>query len=598
MNQAVAQGLVFGTDIIFTYGPYASVITGGYHPATDHAMIGGSLLFGTCYFLSFWLLGRGRSQVWLVFPGVVLAGLMYSKDAVLFSYPLLVALVTYRITLPDGDRLRLELSRLDRVTYLALFCVAGFLPLIKVTLLLVSASVAGCCFVLLWRSRQPRFMACSALLLPPAFGILMWVVAGQPLAGLPQYVLNSAPIISGYSEAMAVRGPSTEIWLYLGVCVAIILAVAVSGSADVFQRVVIALCYMLVLFVAFKNGFVRHDGHAFTAATALILTALTLPLVLKRNPLLIGAALTLSLFVSLSIDQDWTRLRPSDFVNNVVGTYGNAWTGVVLRSHGADRLRHDFDEANLDIAQRWPRPKIDGTADLYSNHQTILFAAGIKWSPRPVMQSYSAYTTSLAKLNELHLRSRNAPDNIILQVESIDFRYPSLDDGYSWPTIINNYTPFSQNGILVFLKKRASPHVPLPPITVLSREAALGDEVVVPDSKEPLFAEIGVLPTFAGRILSFLYKPPLLEISVHLADGGRRTFRLISGMASAGFFLTPLVETNSDFIWLGAASHTAGANKVVKSFTVSVAGGDSLCWKRSYSVRLTRPDLLRDTSVQ
>jgi hypothetical protein len=91
MNQAVAQGLVFGTDVIFTYGPYASVFTAFYHPATDHLMIAGALLFGACYFLSLPLLAKGRNYCWVARIAFFLAGLMYSRDALLFSYPLLLA---------------------------------------------------------------------------------------------------------------------------------------------------------------------------------------------------------------------------------------------------------------------------------------------------------------------------------------------------------------------------------------------------------------------------------------------------------------------------------------------------------------------------
>ena len=40
MNQAVAQHLVFGRDIVFTFGPYASIYTRTYHPATDALMLG------------------------------------------------------------------------------------------------------------------------------------------------------------------------------------------------------------------------------------------------------------------------------------------------------------------------------------------------------------------------------------------------------------------------------------------------------------------------------------------------------------------------------------------------------------------------------
>jgi hypothetical protein len=595
VNQAVAQGLVFGTDVVFTYGPYASVFTTFYHPATDRLMIGGALLFGACYFLSLLILAKGRNYCWLALIAFFLAGLMYSRDALLFSYPLLLALVTFRITSPESNALRLDMSGAGRVAYFALFGTLGLLPLIKVTLLPLSALVAGCCFLLLWRTPRPAFLSGSVVLLAPACGMMIWVLAGQPLSKLPRYVVNAAPIISGYTEAMSIPGPAKEIWLYLIASGFILLTIVVGGGAALLRRITLVLCYAVFLFIAFKNGFVRHDDHALVAATSIVLAAFTLPLVLQSNRLLIGAAIIASLVACIVIDKHWAPLTPARFVNNVVDTYAKAWGGFALRLGSPDRLRQKFDESLAIINHSWPHPELEGTADLYSYHQALLFAAGARWSPRPVLQGYSAYTKSLAKLNELHLRSSNAPDNILFRVESIDRRYPSLDDGYSWPAIINNYRPFRQDSAFVYLKRRASPHVDLPPVTVLRTAAVLGDEVAVPDFDEPLFAEIGISPAFAGRTLAFFYKPALLGISVNLANGTRRTYRLIPAMASAGFFLSPLVVTNGDFVLLGAGNYRARADRVVKSFVVFAAGGDSICWNRSYSVTLSRLDLVRDT---
>lgn len=51
LNQAVAQGLAFGKEIIFTLGPYSSLYTKTYHPATDFLMITGCLYLA----LSYWI---------------------------------------------------------------------------------------------------------------------------------------------------------------------------------------------------------------------------------------------------------------------------------------------------------------------------------------------------------------------------------------------------------------------------------------------------------------------------------------------------------------------------------------------------------------
>ena len=73
-NQAVAQRMTFGHDIIFTFGPYASVYTYAYHPATVWRMLLGSLLLDVCYACCFaWLV---RSAAWSWAP--ILAAMLFA----------------------------------------------------------------------------------------------------------------------------------------------------------------------------------------------------------------------------------------------------------------------------------------------------------------------------------------------------------------------------------------------------------------------------------------------------------------------------------------------------------------------------------------
>ena len=62
LNQALAQGLSFGKDLIFTLGPYSSVYTKAYHPATAFLMLGGSLYLAYSYWFCLVLLMQ-------LFPG-------------------------------------------------------------------------------------------------------------------------------------------------------------------------------------------------------------------------------------------------------------------------------------------------------------------------------------------------------------------------------------------------------------------------------------------------------------------------------------------------------------------------------------------------
>lgn len=97
LNQAVAQGFAFGKDIIFTLGPYSSIYTKSYHPATDHLMIMGSLYLAFTYW--FYLIFLVKSSRWF---GVLIyclpfLGMIYARDSLFFSYPLLAGLISFKI---------------------------------------------------------------------------------------------------------------------------------------------------------------------------------------------------------------------------------------------------------------------------------------------------------------------------------------------------------------------------------------------------------------------------------------------------------------------------------------------------------------------
>jgi hypothetical protein len=58
LNEAVARHLIFGRDIVLTFGPLAFIYTKMYHPATDGIMLLGSAMLGAglpmCLSCRFW----------------------------------------------------------------------------------------------------------------------------------------------------------------------------------------------------------------------------------------------------------------------------------------------------------------------------------------------------------------------------------------------------------------------------------------------------------------------------------------------------------------------------------------------------------------
>src|SRR5580700_6004477 len=63
LNEAVARHLIFGRDIILTFGPLAFIYTRMYHPATDGIMILGSAMLGAGLTIGCALLPYPRNSV-------------------------------------------------------------------------------------------------------------------------------------------------------------------------------------------------------------------------------------------------------------------------------------------------------------------------------------------------------------------------------------------------------------------------------------------------------------------------------------------------------------------------------------------------------
>lgn len=582
MNQALAQGLAFGRDFIFTFGPFASIYTHVYHPASDHLMILGSLYLAACYFVALLYLSRTTPWLWILILGLFIAGFIYLFDALLSSYPLLIALIVYRMTLPFDHIKKLAISKNTPFLLIFLFSSFGLLPLIKGSLILISIAISGLCFLIFWLNKQ-RLLAVVCVLVPCVSMVIFWLISGQAITGLPYYFLNMLSIISGYTEAMTTQGNVMEILVYLIASGGVLYIIISTKNVPLLSKLFLLFSYAAFLFLAFKAGFVRHDLHAIITGTAIMLAALLLPFTVQHRHC--AMILFLAGFAWFFIDKNHINSSTGTLYERINNTYKNIGHGIKARFSNTHVLENMFTERLNVIKQEFPIPIMDGTTDIYSAGQSYLLASGNRWSPRPVFQSYSVYTPRFAKLNELHLTSDHAPDNILFRIEPTDGRFPSLEDGLSWPTIINNYFPVKLEKDVLFLLKKPQSTAPIKH-EIYNQSHILGEEVLLPDSSDFLFVEIDLKPTLIGRLMSLIYKPTQLEISVTLQNGSINNYRFISSMAKSGFIISPLINNAAEFGLLFAGPETL-YEKQVKSIRISSAEGGSYFWNPGYAIKIS-----------
>lgn len=593
LNQSTAQDLIFGTDIIFTFGPYASIYTVTYHPATDSIMVLGNLFLAICYAGLLILLVKNNKSMWLLPYLLFIATCLFLRDILLFLYPLTLSLVIYRIALPSTHFNKLVLSHLSKVFLGISFLPLSLLILIKGSFLMMCVPVSLFSCLLLWCSKE-RILASLIIIIPFMSLMLFWVVVQQPLLGLLEYFINLSAIISGYTEAMSVFGNKWEIILYILTSALFIYYIATNKYSPTKNTIYLVVIFSFFLFSIFKAGFVRHDGHAIIATTCMVITSILIAAISLRKSLIIVFTLSLLTF-SISY-RLYINVPAANLYYRTIDNYVKFWNGLHLRLTQPHKLEEIFYESLKNLQQQFFIPKLEGTTDIYSYDQSFLLASDNTWSPRPIFQSYSAYTKKLAALNAKHIQHQNSPDNILFRIQPIDQRLPALEDGLSWPVLINNYHPTNFANDTIFFKKRKKNMDDLMVNKIYDSIHRLDEEVTLPDINEPLFAEIELHLTFLGEIISFLFKPSPLHIETTIQNESQKKFRLIANMSQSLFLISPQIEDTMDFLLL-TSDNKILASKQTKNVKISTSFGNSLIWKETYTMKLYKIDLLQDADI-
>ncbi|MDR3456424.1 MAG: hypothetical protein P4N60_03175 [Verrucomicrobiae bacterium] len=589
LHEGFVQHLQFGTDLVFTHGPWG-FLAHGYHPQTHLLAV---------------IIWSGLALVFL-YGGRQLARELGGREFNVWTWlVLLAALATTPLGNDFDSRLVLFLmlplllhffTKGTAPAKAALVVSLGCLSLVKFTGLVEAALVVTLISVDdVFRGR--RFPWAAPLWV--ASLLVFWVLAWQRLAGFSAFVVHSWQVAAGYTEAMMLPGnaPSWSLWGFVAIAVALWLLAARGMWLKLGSWAVLPLAGVgAVLFVTFKLGYVRADIQQLNSAMALlVLAALLLPLAWRESqPLKVAAAILLvaSGLFWVGIFQTW--MKGNGLATQLAGTFrvSNLLAPVADASTGYSRTEYQKELAAIRAIN--PLPPLSGGVDLYSYGQAVLFAHGLSYQPRPVVQSYFAYTPALAQMNAAWLRSGRAASNVLFSVQPLDGRFPSLDDGLSWPELLTRYAinpATSQGRAYLLLQRKAMPRgYQLVPLT--NMEAVFGGSVKVPPvSNAPVWVELEFKKTPAGKIISAAYKPPILVMTALFRNGPPGYYRIVPGMAAAGFLLSPVVKDTKSFAalfgsdWPARLAHWDMQSMVIAPGTVSRS---SLCYEPTFQVRFYR----------
>lgn len=604
LNEAWVRDFNFARDLVFTYGPYAFLETGQYHPGTYRVLLWCSLLLGAALLLLLRYLEpdeRTTLRTPIVLLALVASGYTSSPDVrfLCFAFLLLAAAAKPpRVGVDDGGRS--TLLHAPVVLNLASFCL-GLVCLVKATYLVEIAVVGALSVIVLYRTgRRPL---AAGIMVSFALGLtLFWLLAGQHLADLPLFFRNQAQMAAGYGEAMSTPGSFLPPALFL--LAAVPLAVAVKRDLrppDIIVKGAVAGGMAVTLFVAFKEGFVREDPwHVMTAAEVLLILPWCWGFeragVWQMVQTVTAAA---AVIVYIVMYPDALSVPGAD----LGGYLRCSDRGPIVCLTHAGWLDESYELSLAQIRAQVPMPHVQGTVDVYTERQSLAIANGFRWDPRPIMQSYGAYTPALARLNVEHLTGAKAPDGVLFGLEAIDDRLPALADGPSWPILLTRYRvravgiPVALNkGIpLVFYLQRKPDwqRISVARTPLLEERIGLGQVLKLPKTGAALFAQIDIRQNLLGKLADLLFDGPRLYIQFEFSDGHMEHYRLVPGAARAGFILSPVVIDSTNFVVLSdlQVRPTLAARRPIAFWLRSTRSG-WLVWTHAATIKIIE---LRET---
>ena len=578
LNEALAQGAIFGRDVVFTFGPLASVYTQNYHPATDAIMVLGSLVHALGLSAAFVLAaGPRRGSLLLGLPIVIALGI--HRDAGFIVLPFLLLFGVVRCTLPPDSPGYTRLS-VPMVGCIILATVAlALAPLVKGSFAATSGLVAGLIAITLVRHRLGLALGFCALCV--ATVVCTWMLLGQPLLDLPHFFIAQAPVISGYTTAMSLHGSSRPVVVYWVAC-AVLMAVFHFGMIRHWgwRGYIVLLALAFTLFVGFKAGFVRQDGHMFMAGELLLFVGMLALLVLRmRYAVIVGLVCGLAW---ATIGNAVMSVGVPFIKDRLAQTWRVTADGVQTRLHQPQTLPARYEASLAAIRQQVPLPPITGKADIYPVELSGLLAWGGQWAGRPVFQSYSVYSPELNVLNNDHLNSDSAPDTVLFSFQPIDGRLPALDDSLSLRTLLSRYTAKEVAGSWLVMTRNGRAQSDLvTPGKTQSLQASFGTVIELP-RRIPVWMTVDIRPTMLGKLASTLYKLPRLWIVLTLDDGEVIRHRYIPGIGQSGFIVSPYLSQLAD---LNAFQHNAKDQRYVRS--VEIESSSALLWGKQFQVQVT-----------
>ncbi len=365
---------------------------------------------------------------------------------------------------------------------------------------------------------------------------------------IQEYISGSIEIIKGYNDIMYLQENHLVIedyliWVLRFTIILYIAFVWILIQKKKYGELYFALISMAFVFLLAKQSLVRNDVqhlYEFFSFAPLVL--------ISGNLLIRGAKLQkyfnygiLIIFLLALLIK--TGTRPLEIA--IEERFGKRKDYLqLLKEYNPEEYRSHKDKRYipLNILDKIGHSSID----VFPWDIEYLIQNKLNFTPRPVFQTYTAYTAYLEDKNyEYYLK--NGPEYVLYDYDAIDNRYPFNDELKVNLFLAKNYTitdTFSSNERWRLVLKRDKIIRPIVYKPTKQINAKIDQEILTEGNT---CITIDLDYSLAGKYKAFSYKTPAVNIMFMKADGKWISFKTSRELLKAGIMVDKLILSNKDF---------------------------------------------------
>ena len=537
LNYVKLKNLTWGTDVAFTYGPLALFCTRAGWGENKFTF----LLFDLFMFLNF-------------FP-LFFISLKKSSNKVITALILIAFCLLAPLWLGSSNSLilmaflifwiRISLDEPKPIYYYFQIAIITLVFFIKfnTSLIALPLFVAGIIYNLFSKKEKAQYLFLYALL---PF-VLIIILSNILNVALVPYFKSGLEMVKGYNDVMFFDGNIKNSAKYSYILLALttvvfLFNISVFDKSKLFKNGIILFLIGSSVFVLYKQSFVRADGgHVYDFFIYLPLLLLcNLDFHIYNNKWFLKVITLIILLIPfkfLALEQDKTVEIKGKFPkSNYIFEFNKFTT-----TSGMHLMPNDYKLPNS-VLQKIG----NNTVDVLPWNILLLLQNNLNYHPRPVLQSYSAYTQYLENMNFEHYNSKNAPEFVIYEVAGIDNRYAFFDESKVNVALIKNYLlieTFDFDGRKVQLLQKKQDFKPIK-LEKIKEYAMLLNSPLVP--QKDVFYEIGIYNSLSGKITSLFSHAPEIRLEMKTSDGYIKEYRTSKMLLETGIFCNQYIsETKS-----------------------------------------------------